>query len=111
MFLYLDRFGVSTFQVTVTNDFPFWVDPIPDQTYQIGETLEYFLEPPQYDDINTHQELSFSVSGLPGWMKFNEESQSFYALSTSAVPGTYTITVTLSDGYDSVDDQFDITVN
>ena len=83
---------------------PEWIDLIPNMNYHAGDVFEYFIENPVYRDPDLNQELSFTASGMPSWLNFNSEVRSFSGFSNVVTPGIYTITVTISDGYDTADE-------
>ncbi|TXI02313.1 MAG: hypothetical protein E6Q76_15660, partial [Rhizobium sp.] len=97
----------DTFIVTTPNAAPTVSSPIPDQTANASQAWSYTVPAGTFSDRNG-QALSFEVSGRPPWAIFNPDTRTFSGVAPAS--GSWSITVTASDGDLSVSDTFTLTV-
>lgn len=73
------------------------------------ETFNYSYTITATDD-DANSQLIFSASVLPSWLTFNSATATLEGTPSPSEAGTYTVTLTVSDGITSVDQVFIITV-
>ena len=61
-------------------------------------------------DVDADDVLSFSAQLLPSWLSFNPETRVLSGIPEKAHVGTHTVILMVTDGYDEVLHEFDITV-
>lgn len=111
-----DNFQITGENTGVEPNNPPVVDnPIPDQEAIEGAGFSYTVPANTFSDAD-QEALSISAveSGqatLPGWLSFDDQSQSFSGTPAPTDVGTYTIAVTATDPNNaSVTDEFDLVV-
>ncbi len=99
------------FSMTVqnTNDAPVLVAPIPDQTAAVDALFGLDLSG-NFDDVDAGDALTYAAT-LPAWLSLDSNSGVFSGTPASTDLGAVSITVTASDGQESVMDTFVITVS
>ena len=100
----------------VTNAAPTVANPIDDQTATVGAAFNYQFPDDTFADTDAGDTLTYTAtqsddSGLPSWLSFDAATRTFSGTPTTAYVGTLGVTVTASDGIDSVGDTFDIVVS
>ncbi len=91
------------------NNAPTVANAIPDRTATVGTRFSYAFPASTFNDAD-NDSLSYSASGLPGWLNFTANTRTFSGTPRTA--GTVTVTVTANDGNGgSVTDDFVITVS
>ena len=85
---------------------------IPDQTAPIGAAFDYRIPDGTFTDADSGDTLTYSASKSPdaAWLNFDPATSTFSGRPTAADVGFITITVTASDGIDSVTDEFTVAV-
>ena len=101
---------------TVTNAAPTVANPIDDQTATVGAAFNYTVPANTFADTDAADTLTYTAtqsddSGLPSWLSFDAATRTFSGTPATANVGTLEVTVTASDGIDSVGDTFDIVVS
>jgi subtilisin family serine protease len=101
----------DTFSMTVqnVNDAPVLVTPIADQTATVDALFSLDITG-NFDDVDLGDVLTYSAA-LPTWLALDPNSGVFSGTPTSADLGAVSVIVTASDGQESVDDTFVITVS
>lgn len=97
----------DTFAVTTPNAAPIVSSAIPDQTANPSQAWSYTFAAGAFTDRNG-QTLSYTASGMPAWMSFNAGTRTFSG--TAPASGSWSVTVTASDGTLSVTDTFTVAV-
>jgi VCBS repeat-containing protein len=104
--------GSATHTVTVTihgtNDAPTVNTPIADQSVNERTVFNFALPSQTFRDIDGDT-LTYSVTGMPSWLSFNNGT--FVGNPTRSHVGSYSISVSASDGIGSISDTFTLTVN
>lgn len=106
----------SQFTITFTNSVPAIVTSIPNMTINTMQQFFYSIKPSFYSDSDGDA-LSLStdigtIAGLYEWLRFDPASWTFSGMPPVQAVGSYTINVTVSDGYGgTVVDSFILTVN
>ena len=100
----------------VTNNPPTVANPIDDQTATAGAAFNYTVPANTFNDTDAGDTLTYAAtqsddSGLPSWLSFDDATRTFSGTPATANVGTLEVTVTASDGIDSVGDTFDIVVS
>ncbi len=106
-------------EVTNTNDAPYVMNPIADQTTDEDEAYSYTFPENTFDDDDLihGDELTYSAlleggNPLPAWLTFNDVSRTFSGTPTNDDLGQYSIEVTATDNLsESVSDIFVLTVD
>ena len=97
-----------------TNVAPRVARAIPDQLANIGATFSYAFPETAFADANkdalTYTATTAGGSVLPGWLTFDASTRTFSGTPQPGDAGTVSVTVTASDGTESISDTFDITV-
>jgi YD repeat-containing protein len=95
--------ATTSFTLNIVNSAP--VAPtIPAQTTPVGTAWSYIV--PSFTDANGDT-LTYTASGLPSWMSFNASTHTLSG--TSSASGSWTITVTASDGTVATSKSFVVT--
>src|SRR5207249_1862344 len=85
--------------------------PIPDQPATEDSPFSFTFADNTFADVDAGDALTFSASGLPGWLSFNAGTRTFSGTPANADVGTVSVTVTATDGSSaSVSDTFDMKV-
>jgi len=95
----------DSFLLTVTNNPPTVQNPIPDMSTPGHQAWSYTFPANTFNDVNG-QTLTYTASGLPTGLSFNGSTIS----GTPTQLGTFTVTITAKDGYDTVSDSFLLTI-
>ena len=82
----------------------------------MGAAFNYTVPANTFADTDAADTLTYTAtqsddSGLPSWLSFDAATRTFSGTPTTAYVGTLGVTVTASDGIDSVGDTFDIVVS
>ncbi|GEO18204.1 putative Ig domain-containing protein [Microvirga aerophila] len=104
----------TTYQITVTNtnDGPVVMTEIVDQT--TAEDAPYSYDARVHfddDDIIHGDSLSYSATSLPAWLALDATTGQITGTAANGDVGSYTITVTVSDGEASASSEFVLTVS
>ena len=85
---------------------------IPDQTTTVSATFTYTFPDNTFADADSGDTITYSASENPDvtWLDFTPDTRTFSGMPTAADVDVITITVTASDGTDSVTDTFTLTV-
>ena len=94
---------------------PTVANAIPDQTATAGAAFSYQFPANTFADADAGDTLTYTATrgdgtALPTWLGFNANTRTFSGTPAAADIGTVSVTVTASDGTDTVSDTFDITV-
>jgi hypothetical protein len=103
----------DTFRITVTNtsDAPTVANPIPDQNAIEDQAFTFQFAANTFADVDVGDTLTYTASGLPGWLTFSASTRTFSGTPVNADVGTVDVTVTTKDSSNaSVSDTFRITV-
>ncbi len=106
-------FATATLEITVTgtNDDPTSNGQIPDQTSVDAETIATLNVSSFFDDADTSDTLTFTATGLPAGLVMDTAGNITGTIDHSeSVTGTFAVTVTASDGDESVSTVFTWTV-
>ena len=97
--------------ILILNQVPTLTTAIPDQTAPIGGAFTYTFSDTTFTDADSDT-ITYSASEDPdaAWLNFDSDSRTFSGTPTAANAGFITITVTASDGMDSVTDEFTVKV-
>ncbi|CDW87400.1 ig family protein [Stylonychia lemnae] len=112
-----DQVVSTTFTLTITNNAPRIITYIPEMVINTMEQFNYKI-PSNYfadadgDKLKITSDIS-STDCLKQWLSFNQASSSFSGIPPQQCKGSYTITLTISDGFTggSITDSFSLTVN
>lgn len=86
-------------------------NPIANQTANFGAAFEFTVPSNTFEDADGANTLTYSASGLPSWLTFTAATRVFSGTPTSPTDaGISNITVTVSDGTDTANDAFTMTV-
>ena len=100
--------------IAVTPQPPVVLNPIPDQMASVREPFGYTFPANTFYDLN-EDVLTYSASGLPGWLSFDAAARSLSGTPPSSAfeQPLVTITITASDGDSAtaVSDDFTLTIN
>ena len=99
-----------------TNNAPTVMNEIPDQIATAGTAFSYTFPATTFTDADSGDMLTYTAvedgeTGLPTWLNFNAATRTFSGTPGASDVETLTVTVTASDGTDSVTDTFDIVVS
>ena len=98
-----------------TNARPTVANEIPDQTATARTEFNYAFADDTFTDADgdtlTYTATQSDDSALPSWLSFARATRTFSGTPATADVGTVSVTVTASDGRDSVSDTFDIVVS
>ena len=107
----------DTFALNVanTNDRPLVVTEIDDQSVNEGSSLDLDVSE-NFADEDVGDSLSYSATlgngdPLPNWLSFDSETGEFSGTPDDQDVGSFNVIVTLSDGAETTQDGFSITVN
>ena len=103
----------DTFRITVanTNDAPTVANVIPDQSATEDSAFSFAFAANTFADVDVGDSLTYTASGLPGWLIFNAGTRTFSGTPLNANVGTVSITVTATDLSSATgSDTFDIVV-
>ncbi len=98
------------------NAAPTVANPIDDQTATAGTALNYAFPANTFADTDAGDTLTYTAtksddSALPSWLGFAPLTRTFSGTPQTADVETLSVTVTASDGTESVSDTFDIVVS
>nr|WP_254448307.1 tandem-95 repeat protein [Marinobacterium sp. xm-a-152] len=102
--------------VTPTNDTPTLVNAISDQSVAEDSDFSFVVPTNTFADVDAGDVLILSAtlsdgSALPGWLSFDDQTNTFSGTPLNADVGTLSVTVTATDIADtSVSDTFDLVV-
>ena len=102
----------DTFDIVISafaNNAPIVVQEIADQTTAEGSEFSFTFDAGVFTDADGDT-LTYSVAGNPSWLSFNADTRTFSGTPPEGSEGTISVTVTASDGTDSVTDTFDIEI-
>ncbi len=85
-------------------------NPIDDQTANFGTPFEFTIPSNTFADADGASTLTFTASGLPSWLTFTAATKTFTGTPLATDAGTSNITVTVSDGTDTANDTFALSV-
>ncbi len=86
-------------------------NPIANQTANFGAPFNFTVPSDTFEDADGANTLTYSASGLPSWLTFTAATRVFSGTPASpADAGISNITVTVSDGTDTANDAFTLTV-
>ena len=96
--------------ILILNQIPTVSTFIPDQTAPIGGAFTYTFSDTTFVDADSDT-ITYSAE-IPdaAWITFNPATRTFSGTPTAADVGFITVTVTASDGMDSVTDEFSVAV-
>ena len=100
---------------TPANTPPTVATSIPGQTVTVGQSFDFMVPAGTFSDADTGDTLTYEATladdtPLPGWLTFNEMTQTFTGMPGAGDVGTLTVRVTATDGSgESVFDDFMIT--
>jgi VCBS repeat-containing protein len=89
----------ATVAITITeapNTAPTVATPIPDQTATEDEPFNYQVPATAFTDAEGDP-LTYTTSGLPGWLSFDGATRAFTGTPTDSDVGTITVTVVATD--------------
>jgi hypothetical protein len=105
----------DTFEMLIRNQTPTVSNPLPDQSAKEHQAFNLqFAEDTFADTENDTLTYTATLSGgaaLPTWLSFDSATKTFSGTPTGNDVGTITITLTASDPYSSVSDEFNIVVS
>ena len=88
-----------------------WPTPIADQAATEDAGFSFTFAANTFNDIDAGDSLSYSASGLPGWLSFDAATRTFSGTPANADVGPVTITLRATDLAGAfVEDQFVVTV-
>jgi hypothetical protein len=111
-----DRAGLfvnDTFSLAIvdSNRAPVVSNPVADQSIPEDEEFNFTLPANTFTDPNVGDTLTYSVSGLPGWLTFAPATTTFTGTPGNSDVGASNITVTVRDPFSaSASDSFRLTV-
>ena len=85
-------------------------NPIDDQTANFGTPFEFTIPSNTFADADGASTLTFTASGRPAWLMFDAATKTFTGTPLAGDAGTSNITVTVSDGTDTANDTFALSV-
>ncbi|MCB4820356.1 putative Ig domain-containing protein [Roseicella aerolata] len=105
--------GTATIEVAAVNDAPVLAAALADQSVTAGDAFSFTIPAGSFTDPDAGTTLTYSArsadgSALPAWLSFDAATGAFSG--TPATAGTFSVTVTASDGSLSASDSFDIVV-
>ncbi len=106
-------FAEDIFDIVVnnSNDAPTVANPIANQAATEDAAFSFQFAANTFNDVDVGESLTYTASGVPGWLSFDAATRSFTGTPANADVGTATITVRATDGAGAfVEDQFDIVV-
>ncbi len=95
-----------TLNVTATNTQPAVINEIPDQEATVGQEFSYTIPSNTFENVDG---FIYSAAGIPQGLTFNATTKTF--TGTPTISDLYMVTVTVTDGNNSVSNAFDIAVN
>jgi VCBS repeat-containing protein len=100
--------------VNPVNDAPYLVEAIPDQSHTARSSYNFNVKS-YFTDIDAGDVLSFSAQlengdPLPAWLSFDAASGELSGTPTNAEAGSYIIQISVSDGLETIFDNFVLTV-
>ncbi|GMQ57738.1 hypothetical protein AN1V17_21330 [Vallitalea sediminicola] len=95
-----------TIIVTATNTSPTVSSEIPDQQGEVGVEFSYTIPIGTFTNVDG---FTYTAEGMPSGITFSGSSKTF--TGTPTVADLYMVTVTVSDGNNSITDTFNLTVN
>lgn len=103
-----------TLTVDPVNDAPYLTAALPDQTHP-ARAFYSFVAAPFFGDIDAGDTLSFSAQlangdPLPAWLSIDSASGELSGTPANAAAGVYTLRISVTDGLETVYDDFDLTV-
>ena len=102
----------DSFDIEITaapNNAPIVATEIADQTATEGTDFTFTFDVGVFTDADGDT-LTYSVAGNPSWLSFDADTRTFSGTPPEGSQGTVSVTVTASDGTDTVTDSFDITI-
>ena len=98
---------IQSYQLTVinTNDPPEFMSAAVTEVYEDGN---YYYNVIAHDDNGDN--LTYSAPQIPGWLTFDPFSRTLIGQPVNEQVGSYSIVVRVSDGYESTDQDFELTV-
>ena len=103
-----DQFDIV---IANTNDAPTVANPIADQSANEDSAFSFQFAVNTFADVDVSDTLTYSASGIPGWLSFNSATRTFTGTPANPDVGSYTVTVRATDLAGTfVEDQFDIVV-
>ncbi len=106
-------FVEDQFVLTVANanDAPTVANAIADQNATEDTAFNFVVPANAFADVDAVDTLSYSASGLPGWLAFDADTRTFSGTPTNADVGSVTVTVRATDASLAfVEDQFVLAV-
>ncbi len=89
-----DQFDIV---VANTNDAPTVANPIADQNATEDSAFSFQFAVNTFADVDVSDTLTYSASGVPGWLSFNSTTRTFTGTPANADVGSHTITVRATD--------------
>lgn len=100
-----------TLSIDAVNDAPTVNTPIADDTATEDEPYSRVIDAQAFHDVDAGDLLSWSASGLPGWLSFEAATRALSGTPREGDDGVSTITIRVTDtGGESAEQQFDLTV-
>ena len=89
----------ATIEVTVNgaNDAPRLVAALGDQSLTVGTAYSRVLPAGTFGDVDTGDTLTWSASGLPGWLSFDATTRTLHGTPQEADVGTADVTISVTD--------------
>ena len=108
--------AVGRYGTPPSNSPPVVSNPIPDQIATVSQMFSYTFPLNTFSDPNAGTTLTYSVSlsngnPLPAWLSFDAPTRSFSGTAATGDVGVSQIRVTASDGENTVNDIFALTVS
>lgn len=103
----------ATIEVTVNgaNDAPQLVAALGDSSATAGRAYSRALPAGTFGDVDSGDTLTWSASGLPGWLSFDATTRTLHGTPQEDDVGTADVTITVTDGSDATaQDSFVLTV-
>ncbi len=98
----------QTFSITVTGvNFAPVITSIPEDSADVGDVYSYQLVATDQDPFD---ELTFAVVSKPAWLVFQPAAGVLTGIPTVAELGTHNVTLSVSDGTETVEQEFSIVV-
>ncbi len=88
---------------------PIVATEIADQTASEGTAFSFAFDADAFTDADGDT-LTYSVAGNPSWLTFDADTRTFAGTPPEGSQGTVSVTVTASDGTNTVTDTFDIEI-